>query len=284
MAWYAGEEASWYLIRGVMPPILTPTRGSVAAALKRLSRPVGEFNPERYFRGGVDLRFYNVGTPQMRALAVEIHAAIRDRWTVAAATRFAAALMRDRYLETKAVGIEVLARYRGSFTSSLLPEWKHWLSDDRATNWATTDAMCGSLIGPLLADHPELLPEIRDWARHRNLWVRRAAIVSLIVPMRRGYAVGQTYETAQVLHRDGEDLIQKAVGWALREAGKRDQPRLERYLRQHGGSIPRTTLRYAIERFPESTRRDLLAATRPREVRRRARRSSASADRSRPAP
>ena len=258
-----------------MPTIVTPTRASVSAALKRLSRPVGDFNAERYFRGDHGLRFYNTGTPRMRALAHDIHVGTRARWTVVDATRFAAALMRDPYLETKAVGIEVLARYRGTFRPPLLREWKRWLSDDYSTNWATTDAMCGSLIGPMLADHPELLPAIRDWARHGNMWVRRASIVSLISPMRRGLAIDQAYNTARRLHSDSEDLIQKAVGWALREAGKRDLPRLERYLRHHAGSIPRTTLRYAIERFPESKRRDLLVVTRPQQVRRRAPRASA---------
>ena len=60
------------------------------------------------------------------------------------------------------------------------------------------------------------------------------------------------YAIARRLHADREDLIQKAVGWALREAGKTDMPRLERYLRANGAAIPRTTLRYAIERFPET--------------------------------
>lgn len=198
----------------------------------------------------------------MRALAREIHAAGRDRWTVDDASRFAAALMRDPYLETKSVGIEVLARYRRSFAPTLLGEIRRWLSADLSANWATTDAICGMLTGPLLTDHPTLLPRLRAWANDRNMWVRRASIVSLIVPMRRGLAIVQTYGTAQALHADGEDLIQKAVGWALREAGKQDMPRLERYLRARGPSIPRTTLRYAIERFPESKRRALLAATR----------------------
>ena len=61
---------------------------------------------------------------------------------------------------------------------------------------------------------------------------------------------------------DEEDLIQKAVGWMLREAGKADPARLERYLRQHGPAIPRTTVRYAIERFPPAKRLALLRATR----------------------
>lgn len=240
---------------------MTPTRTTVSAQLRRLARPVGDFNAERYFRGQHGLRFYNVGTQRMRALAREIYDSVRDRWTFTEALRYAAALMCDPYLETKSVGIEVLARYRRSFTPVLLRATKRWLAANLSANWATTDAICGMLIGPLQADHPELLPRVRVWARDRNMWVRRASIVSLIPSMRRGFAVDQAYDTALVLHADPEDLIQKAVGWALREAGKQDMARLERYLRTHGAAIPRTTLRYAIERFPEAQRRALLAAT-----------------------
>jgi 3-methyladenine DNA glycosylase AlkD len=227
-----------------------------------MSRPAGDFDASRYFRGDHGLRFYNVGTSNMRALARGIHQQQRETWTVRDAMALANGLMRDPYLETKSVGIEIVARYRRSFTPALLPSWKRWLSGDLSANWATTDAICGTLIGPLLADHPDLLRRVRPWARDRNLWVRRASIVSLIVPMRRGLAVDQTYETAKILRADGEDLIQKAVGWALREAGKQDPARLERYLRANGPSIPRTTLRYAIERFTPAKRRALLAVTR----------------------
>ena len=122
--------------------------------------------------------------------------------------------------------------------------------------------MCGALIGPLIVAHPELAPRLRVWSRDRNMWVRRASIVGLIPLARKGESLDLLYEIAKRLHADREDLIQKAVGWALREAGKSDPARLERYLRANGASIPRTTLRYAIERFPEAKRRDLLVATR----------------------
>ena len=125
-----------------------PTRASVSAALRRLSRPHGNFDASRYFRGDHRLRFYNVGTPVMRALARDIHASTRGEWTVDDAMRFADALMRDPYLETKSIGIEVVARYRKSFEPRLLTRWKRWLAADLSTNWATTDAICGALIGP----------------------------------------------------------------------------------------------------------------------------------------
>lgn len=240
-----------------------PTHREVSAALRRLSRPAGDFDAARYFRGTRTLRFYNVGTTHVRRLARSIYSDTRAVWTVDDALHFANRLMRDPYLETKAVGIEVLSRYHRSFTPRLLPSWKRWLAQDLSANWATTDFICGALIGPLLAAYPELIPLMRRWATHRNMWVRRASAVALITPMRRGLALDDAYTVATMLHADKEDLIQKAVGWMLREAGKQDPRRLETYLRANGAFIPRTSLRYAIERFPTARRRQLLTSTRP---------------------
>ena len=242
----------------------SPRQAAVDArrALARLARPAGNFDASRYFRGSDDLRFHNIGTATMRSLARTIHAANRDRWSIDDATAFAAALITDPHLEAKSVGIEVVARYRRDFAPAHLAVYRRWLSDNHSANWATTDAICGALIGPLLVRYPQLAPRLRAWARDRNMWVRRAAAVGLIPSVRRGLAHDLAYEIARTLHPDREDLIQKAVGWMLREAGKVDQPRLERYLRKNGPSIPRTTLRYAIERFPERKRHALLLATR----------------------
>ena len=227
-----------------------------------MGRPAGGFDASRYFRGPGDLAFYNVGTSAMRALARSVHAAHRLHWSIDEAVAFADALITDRHLEVKSVGVELLARYRRDFTPPLLQVWKRWLADNHSANWATTDAICGVLIGPLLVRYPRLAPRMRTWARDGNMWVRRASIVGLIPLVRRGESLDLVYEVARRLHGDEEDLIQKAVGWALREAGKTDMARLERYLRANGPAIPRTTLRYAIERFPEQKRRALLKATR----------------------
>jgi 3-methyladenine DNA glycosylase AlkD len=227
-----------------------------------MARPGGGFDASRYFRGPADLGFYNVGTAAMRELARSIHAAHKAEWSIDDAMALADVLIEDRHLEAKSVGIEVVARYRRDFSPRLLPAWKRWLAGNHSANWATTDAICGALIGPLVLQHPELGARLRAWAGDRNMWVRRASIVGLIPRARRGESLDLVYEIARRLHRDREDLIQKAVGWALREAGKTDMPRLERYLRANGAVIPRTTVRYAIERFPAAKRQALLAATR----------------------
>jgi 3-methyladenine DNA glycosylase AlkD len=239
-----------------------PTRAAVSRALRRQARPAGTFDAARYFRGDHGLRFYNVGAKAVRSLARAIHTANRGEWTVDDAMQFADTLMRDPYLETKAVGIEIVARYRRWLAPRLLPAWKRWLASDLSANWATTDLICGLLIGPLLVDYPRLVRLMPAWSRHRNMWVRRASAVALIPAIRRGLALDESYDVATSLHSDNEDLIQKAVGWMLREAGKQEPTRLERYLRAHGADIPRTTVRYAIEKFSPAKRADLLTRTR----------------------
>ena len=244
---------------------LTQSPARVAARarreLARMARPSGEFDASRYFRGSSDLGFLNVGTSQVRAMAREIYRTHRDRWSVVDALSFADLLVRDRFLEVKSLGVELMACYRRAFTPRLLPAWKRWLANRYSSNWATTDGICGSLIGPLLVQHPALVKPVRGWARDGNMWVRRASAVSLIPSARKGLALDAAYDVARVLHADKEDLIRKAVGWMLREAGKADPGRLERYLRANGPRIPRTTVRYAIERFDDGKRRRLLLAT-----------------------
>lgn len=236
-----------------------PSKADVKRELARLGSPSGALDASRYFRGDTRLAFYNVGATEVRDIAKAIYRAKIDDWFIDDALALADQLIIERYLEVKAVGIELLAAYRRQFTPRLLATWKRWLSENHSANWATTDAICGYLIGPLLMMYPALVPRVAAWSRSRNMWVRRASMVSLIPSVRRGAALDEVYEVAKRLHPDREDLIQKAVGWTLREAGKSDPVRLERYLRTNHHAIPRTTFRYAIERFPGQRRRELLA-------------------------
>lgn len=230
--------------------------------LVSLATPPGDFDPARYFRADGPIAFLNVRTPVVRALAREIAHARRDTWQVDDALAFAGLCMRDAHFEVKGVGVELLARYRRAFTPAHLPAWRQWLAGNLASNWATTDSICGALIAPLLLAHPELVTEIASWVNDPNLWVRRASAVSLVKLASRGRALDAAYGVATALQPDPHDLIQKAAGWLLREAGKTDRVRLERYLRDQGPRVPRTTVRYAVEHFPEASRQRLLVVTR----------------------
>jgi 3-methyladenine DNA glycosylase AlkD len=118
-------------------------------------------------------------------------------------------------------------------------------------NWDLVDASAREIVGGYLSDKNR--EPLMDLARSSNMWERRISIVATHYFIRQG-EFADTLRIAKLLLGDKEDLIHKAVGWMLREAGKRDQATLEKFLRRHGKVMPRTTLRYAIERFPKELR------------------------------
>src|SRR5262249_27457547 len=152
--------------------------------LKEMARPADGFNPKRYFGADEQIEFYNVGTETVRAMAKALYREHRDEWSVADALIFANTLIKDPHLEAKGLGIAFLARYRDACTPRLLAAWKGWLVDNHASNWATTDAICGYLVGPLIVMHPQLAQRMAAWSSHSNRWVRRASAVGLIPSVR----------------------------------------------------------------------------------------------------
>lgn len=217
-----------------------------------------------YFKRDETVAFFGVGLPVVRRLARDVWRVQRDRWTVATAVRFCDLQIRQPEFEAKCVGVLVLARWHRAFPRSLLRTVRGWLGAGHGASWAAVDLVAPSLVTPLLERYPDLVPTVAGWTAARSLWVRRAAPVALVPLARRGQELDTAYAVAEALFDADEDLLHKAVGWMLREAGKTDQRRLERFLLRHGPHIPRTTVRYAIERFPEETRHRLLVRTRGR--------------------
>jgi len=125
-------------------------------------------------------------------------------------------------------------------------------------SWGLVDCSAPGIVGPHLESRSRSI--LDKLARSNNLWERRISIVATQWFIRRGQ-FDDTLRIARRLLGDREDLIHKATGWMLREVGKRDQPLLERFLRDHLSELPRTTLRYAIERFPEGLRQAYLRGT-----------------------
>jgi 3-methyladenine DNA glycosylase AlkD len=128
----------------------------------------------------------------------------------------------------------------------------------RINNRDLVDATAEHVVGPQLALlRPSPLP---GWARSDNLWIRRISILATFHLIRKG-RFRETLRIARLLLRDPHDLIHKAVGWMLREVGKRAPPVADRFLRHHYRDMPRTMLRYAIERLPEPRRLAYLRGT-----------------------
>jgi 3-methyladenine DNA glycosylase AlkD len=126
-------------------------------------------------------------------------------------------------------------------------------------NWDLVDTSARDIVGDYLYKHQELLPQLDTLARSEVLWERRIAMIATFYFLTKGEP-DITIRIATMLLHDKEDLMHKAVGWMLREMGKRcDQQILIDFLNEHAAQMPRTTLRYAIEHFDPQTRRQFLA-------------------------
>ena len=122
----------------------------------------------------------------------------------------------------------------------------------RINNWDLVDLSCYPLLGVWLLDKDRSL--LYDLARNgKDIWEQRIGIVSTMTFIRNGQ-LDDTFAIAEILMHHPHDLIQKAVGWLLREAGKRNKEKLVAFLKPRYTTMPRTMLRYAIEKFPHDER------------------------------
>lgn len=126
----------------------------------------------------------------------------------------------------------------------------------RINNWDLVDSSAPYILGEFLLDKPR--KQLYTLAKSKNLWEKRIAILATQTFIRHQQFT-DTLAIAKLLLRDEHDLIHKAVGWMLREVGNRDQPTEERFLKQHTWHMPRTMLRYAIEKFSKTKRQYYLA-------------------------
>lgn len=127
------------------------------------------------------------------------------------------------------------------------------------TNWASCDTFCNHTIGTFIEMYPQYLNELKNWAISENRWVRRAAAVSLIVPARKGKFLNEIFEIADILHSDSDDMVQKGYGWMLKVACKNHQDEVFSYVMKRKSTMPRTSLRYAIEKMPPRLKAEAMA-------------------------
>lgn len=118
------------------------------------------------------------------------------------------------------------------------------------SNWATCDTLCNHTAGTIVEMYPELVSELKHWAKSKNRWVKRASSVSLIIPARRGKFLKDIFEIADILLYDKDDMVQKGYGWMLKAASQAHQEEVFDYVISKKSSMPRTSLRYAIEKMP----------------------------------
>lgn len=118
-------------------------------------------------------------------------------------------------------------------------------------NWAKCDTLCNHTIGTFIEMYPEFVEKLKEWAKSKNRWVKRAAAVSLILPARKGNFLKEVFEISNTLLKDEDDLVQKGYGWLLKEASRKHQKEVFDYVIKNKAVMPRTALRYAIEKMPK---------------------------------
>jgi len=229
------------------------------ALLKSKANPEKAVQAQRYFKEQISS--LGLSSAEIREIAGDLNRSVRGTWTLREAIELCEILLPNKYLEAKGLATLIFLLYAKDFDRPLLNVIKKWLAQDYCDNWASVDVLCPDSLGVLLERFPDLVPKIMSWTDHPNRWVKRASAVSFIKLARRGKHLDAVYQIARKLFPVEDDLIEKANGWLLREAGKTDAALLERFLLKYGRHIPRTTLRYAIERFPEAKRVRILKAT-----------------------
>ncbi len=132
--------------------------------------------------------------------------------------------------------------------------FKKWVNTF-VTNWASCDTLCNHTIGFFVEMYPGYLSELKKWAESKNRWMRRASAVSLIIPARNGKFLHEIFEISEILLLDQDDLVQKGYGWMLKAASNKHQKEIFDFIIKKKSTMPRTALRYAIEKMPDELKK-----------------------------
>ncbi len=167
-------------------------------------------------------------------------------------------LLKSDYTEEAFIASEWVYWLRDKYEPSDFAVFERWLSR-YINNWAKCDSLCNHAIGSFVEQYPQYVDNLKAWTKSENRWVRRGAAVTLILPARHGKFLADVFEIADSLLLDGDDLVQKGYGWMLKEASHQHQQEVFDYVVQHKATMPRTALRYAIEKMPPDLRRVAMA-------------------------
>jgi 3-methyladenine DNA glycosylase AlkD len=221
--------------------------------LLALGDPERAGGAERFFKtgkgeSGEGLRFLGLNAATLRATAKEYRALPLDD---------VAAALASEWHDERAVALLIMTlQFPKADAKTQKCIYDLYLANTAHVNsWALADCSAPHIVGAYLFD--KSTKPLDKLAKSKSMWERRIAIVATQHFIRKG-KFDDTLRISKLLLKDKEDLIHKAVGWMLREVGDRDQPLLETFLREHHRKMPRTMLRYAIEKFAEKKRKAYL--------------------------
>ena len=225
-----------------MDDILRKVRQELKEASDEKTRESGM----RFFKEEVNL--YGVRSAGVRQIAKDNFNLIKGR-TKSEIFGLCEALWQSGQMEETFIACEWSHKLTKKYVSEdflLFEKWVH----KYVNNWASCDTLCNHTVGDCVQMYPDHLSDLKKWALSDNRWARRASAVSMIVPARHGKFLSDIFEIAGILLRDKDDMVQKGYGWMLKEASKPYQKEVFEFVMKNKAVMPRTALRYAIEKMP----------------------------------
>jgi len=166
-------------------------------------------------------------------------------------------LLESDFLEELGIAFDWAFRLREQFEKRDFSRLESWLKK-YVTNWGSCDSFCCRALGHFIYIYPEYFPKVKKWALSKNRWVRRASAVVLIYSIEKGKPLAPVFEIADILLLDKDDMVQKGYGWMLKVASNREPKKVFEYVMKNKREMPRTALRYAIEKLSPDLRKQAM--------------------------
>jgi 3-methyladenine DNA glycosylase AlkD len=158
-------------------------------------------------------------------------------------------LWESGYMEESFVACNWSYNVRKQYEPADFELFEKWVNN-YVGNWASCDTLCNHTVGSFIEMYPDFLSGLKRWAKSQNRWTKRASAVTLIIPARKGKFLEEIFAIADILHSDRDDMVQKGYGWMLKAASQAHQTEVFNYVIAKKATMPRTSLRYAIEKMP----------------------------------
>jgi 3-methyladenine DNA glycosylase AlkD len=198
-----------------------------------------------------------VRRPTTRKIANEFYSKHKSEFSFQKWIKLSEELLKTNIMELQDIGLFLIEKQKNQFTKKTFNLFELWLKK-YISNWAHCDELCPHCIGFLLEKFPELIPKTNKWIKSKNRWLRRASMVSFVLIARKKDYSKQVIFNASNLLNDSDDLVQKGIGWTLRESAKANHKAVYDFLKKNKLKMPRTSLRYAIEKFSEKEKKELM--------------------------
>jgi 3-methyladenine DNA glycosylase AlkD len=167
-------------------------------------------------------------------------------------------LWQSGYLEESGIACNWSYYIHKLYDAGDIKIFERWVTN-YVSNWATCDTLCNHTVGTLIEMYPVKIADLKRWAKSPNRWMKRASAVTLIIPARKGLFLKDIFEIAGILLLDTDDTVQKGYGWMLKAASEAHQKEVFDYVFKNKAIMPRTSLRYAIEKMPKELKTKAMA-------------------------